>query len=53
MAIYLISSHKKGVSSHQLTRDFVVTQKTAWYILQMVRSLFIQDDSIALEGEIE
>lgn len=32
LAMYLISSHKKGVSSHQLARDIEVTQATAWYI---------------------
>ena len=53
MAMYLISSHKKGISSHQLARDIEVTQKTAWYMLQKVRSLFAQDDSTALEGEVE
>ena len=38
-AMYLISSHKKGVSSHQLARDIKVSQKTAWYMLMKVRSL--------------
>lgn len=27
MAMYLVSSHKKGISSHQLARDIEVTQK--------------------------
>lgn len=53
MAMYLISSHKKGISSHQLARDIEVTQKTAWYMLQKVRTLFAQDDSTALEGQVE
>lgn len=53
MAMYLISSHKKGVSSHQLARDLDVTQKTAWFILHKVRTLFAQYDNPALEGEIE
>ena len=53
IAMYLISSHKKGISSHQLARDIDVTQKTAWYMLQKVRALFAQDDSEALEGEVE
>lgn len=53
MAMYLISSHKKGVSSAQLARDIHVTQKTAWFILHKVRSLYAQDDSVALEGEVE
>lgn len=51
--MYLISSHKKGVSSRQLSRDLNVTQKTAWFILHKVRTLFAQDDSVALEGEVE
>ena len=53
MAMYLISSHKKGISSHQLSRDLDVTQKTAWFILHKVRILFAQYDTPALEGEIE
>lgn len=37
MAIYLISSHKKGISSVQLAKDIDVTQKTAWFMLQRLR----------------
>jgi transposase-like protein len=37
IAIYLLTSHKKGVSSHQLGRDIKVTQKTAWFMLQRLR----------------
>lgn len=53
MAMYLVSSHKKGISSHQLSRDIDVTQKTAWYMLQKIRTLFRQYDNKALEGEVE
>ena len=53
IALYLISSHKKGVSSHQLARDCEVTQKTAWYMLHKIRTLFAQDDAVALDGEVE
>ncbi len=53
LAMYLISSHKKGISSCQLARDIKVTQKTAWFMLQKVRSLYAQDDSEALEGDVE
>ena len=53
IAMYLISSHKKGVSSCQLARDIKVTQKTAWYMLHKVRSLYAQNDSEALNGEVE
>ena len=53
VAMYLISSHKKGVSSHQIARDCEVTQKTAWFMLQKIRTLFAQDDTVALDGEVE
>ena len=53
LAMYLISAHKKGVSSHQLSRDINVTQKTAWYMLQKIRSLYMQSDEEALSGTVE
>lgn len=37
IAIYLISSHKKGISSLQLSKDLNVTQTTAWFILHRLR----------------
>jgi len=40
VAVYLISAHKKGISSHQLAKDIKVTQKTAWFILHRVRESF-------------
>lgn len=51
--MYLISSYKKGISFCQLARDINVTQKTAWYMLHKVRSLYKHDDSEALKGEVE
>ena len=53
MAMYLISSHKKGISSHQLARDIHTTQKTAWYILHKIRSLYRQDYICSLAGDIQ
>lgn len=32
VAIYLMSSHKKGISSIQLAKDLGITQKTAWFM---------------------
>ena len=53
IAMYLISSHKKGVSSCQLSRDIKVCQATAWYMLQKIRKLYGQDDAEAFVGEVE
>lgn len=40
MALYIFSSHKKGISSHQLAKDISVTQKTAWFLLHRLRYAF-------------
>ena len=53
VAMYLISSHKKGVSSLQIARDCEVCPKTAWFMLQKIRSLYGQDDAVSLDGEVE
>lgn len=39
-AIWLVTSHKKGISSVQLGRDIGVTQKTAWFMLHRIRKCF-------------
>ncbi len=40
LALYIFSSHKKGISSHQLARDITVTQKSAWFMLHRLRYAF-------------
>lgn len=37
LAAYLLSAHKKGISSYQLGRDLGITQKTAWFMLHRLR----------------
>lgn len=52
--LYLILSHKKGVSSLQLHRDIGVTQKTAWFMLHRVRhSLGLNTGNDKLSGIVE
>ncbi|SEI04727.1 IS1595 family transposase [Tardiphaga sp. OK245] len=36
-AIWLITSHRKGITSTQIARDLNVTQKTGWFILHRLR----------------
>lgn len=38
-AIYLATSHKKGISSVQLALDLGITQKTAWFVLHRIREM--------------
>lgn len=37
IAIFLYTSHKRGISSYQLAKDLAITQKSAWFILQRLR----------------
>lgn len=54
LAIWLITSHKKGISSVQLSKDIGVTQKTAWFLLQRIRNCFGDDlEGGELSGEVE
>ena len=53
MAIWLVLSHKKGISSLQLSRDIKVTQKTAWFMLQRIRECLMCKNEGRLENEVE
>jgi len=44
VAIYLITSHKKGISSYQLGRDLKISQKSAWAILQRVKTYSLKTE---------
>ncbi len=37
MAMWMVTSHKKGIASTQLAKDLGVTQKTAWFMLHRLR----------------
>lgn len=37
MAIWLITSHRKGISSAQIARDLKITQKSGWFMLHRLR----------------
>lgn len=54
LAIWLITSHKKGIASTQLAKDLGVTQKTAWFMLHRLRyAIKTQSFNRPLAGEIE
>ena len=53
MAIYLITSHKKGISSCQLARDIKITQKSAWHMLHRIRAAIEVDRSEPITGTVE
>lgn len=53
IAIYLHSSHKKGITSIQLSKDIEVTQTTAWFMLHRIRKMMKEDTSIPFSGTVE
>ncbi len=53
LAMYLITSHKKGISSLQLHRDLGVTQKTAWFINHRIREMLKDKAPELLSGFVE
>ena len=52
IAIYLMTTGLKGVSSMKLHRDLDVTQKTAWHLAMRIRETF-EDDGVAFTGPVE
>ena len=53
LAIYLVTTSLKGVSSMKLHRDLKVTQKTAWFMLHRIRETWGQDDTPPFPGPVE
>jgi transposase-like protein len=51
MAFYLISSSKKGVSSHQLHRALNLDYKSAWFMAHRIREAMKETDLGPLGGE--
>ncbi|MEO9021059.1 MAG: IS1595 family transposase [Ginsengibacter sp.] len=52
-AMYLISSHKKGIASHQIAKDLNLTQKTAWFMLHRIRLMAKEKEKVILKGTVE
>ncbi len=53
IAIYIFSSHKKGISSHQLAKDLGITQKSAWFMLGRIRHAFSVKTTEKMDGLIQ
>jgi transposase-like protein len=52
-SIFVITAHKKGISSLQLSRDMDITQKTAWFILHRIRHIMGDPDPAPLDNIVE
>ena len=52
IAIYLVTTNLKGVSSMKLHRDLGITQKSAWHMLHRIRKSWETTNDI-FDGEVE
>lgn len=52
LAMYL-AMHKKGISSVQLAKDLGITQRSAWFVLQRLRTAFGNNPKENLTGTVE
>lgn len=52
VAIWLLTSDKKGISSYCLAKHLNVTQPTAWFMLQRIRNCYGTSNE-KLSGEVE
>lgn len=54
IAMWLITSHKKGIASTQIAKDLKITQKSGWFVLHRLRyAARTQSFNAPLEGDIE
>ena len=53
LAVYLIGSHKKGISSYQVAKDCGVSQKTGWFMLHRIRELMRDKKQDKLDNIVE
>lgn len=53
MAIYMMTTARKGIPSTQMARELGITQKSAWFLAQRIRETWLADHSDTLGGEVE
>ena len=54
MAIWMVTSHTKGIASTQLAKDIAITQKSAWFMLHRLRhAARTKSFNRPLEGMVE
>jgi len=54
IAVFQVTTHKKSLSSLQLSRDINVTQKTAWFMLHRIREATkLESFNSPLKGTVE
>ncbi len=53
IAIYLLTTNLKGVSTMKLHRDLAITQKSAWHLAHRLRAAWGEQKTVKLAGPVE
>ena len=53
VALYLMTTHLKGISSMKLHRDLSITQKSAWFLAHRVRDTWKEPSGFPFLGPVE
>ena len=53
MAIYMMTTARKGIPSTQMARELGITQKSAWFLAQRIRETWLSKSSDGGNGGLE
>lgn len=53
LAIHLLTTTPKGISSHQLARELNISQEASWFMLQRIRETYTQDTHKLRKRKVE
>ena len=53
LAIYMLTSARKGIPSTQMARELGVTQKTAWFLAQRIRETWLKGRDDHMDGQMQ
>lgn len=53
LAIYVLTSARKGIPSTQMAREWGVTQKTAWFLAQRIRETWMSNSNDQMDGQVQ
>jgi transposase-like protein len=53
MAIYMMTTARKGVPSTQMARELGITQKSAWFLAQRIRETWLASGDSGMGGQVQ
>ncbi len=53
LAIFMLTSARKGIPSTQMARELGITQKSAWFLAQRIRETWLKDRDDRMGGQMQ